>query len=154
MTDKNLRCGHCGATQDKAKALVSLANGTCICDACASDIYALMKEDPADNKESSSGSRADGRKTPKEIVAFLDDYVIGQRDAKETLAIAVYNHYKRLDNKSDIEISKSNILLLGPTGTGKTLLAQTIARLLDVPFAIGDATSLTQAGYVGLFTPA
>ena len=91
------------------------------------------------------------RKTPKDIVAFLDDYVIGQQEAKETLSIAVYNHYKRLDQKTDVEISKSNILLLGPTGTGKTLLAQSIARMLDVPFAIADATSMTAAGYVGMF---
>ena len=96
-----------------------------------------------------SGVLHSSLKTPKEIVKFIDDYVIGQDDAKKTLSIAIYNHYKRLNNKTDVEISKSNILMLGPTGTGKTLLAQSIARLLDVPFAIADATSLTAAGYIG-----
>ena len=151
------KCGHCGATQAESKALVSLSNGTCLCDKCAADIVAFLtdpaKDAPAATTQASTPA-ANTRKTPKDIVAFLDDYVIGQQDAKETLAIAVYNHYKRLDQKTDVEISKSNILLLGPTGTGKTLLAQSIARMLDVPFAIADATSMTAAGYIGLFPPA
>jgi ATP-dependent Clp protease ATP-binding subunit ClpX len=149
------KCGHCGATAAETKALVALSNGTCLCDKCAADIVAFLS-DPATTSTpaSTSAEKANSRKTPKEIVAFLDDYVIGQQDAKETMAIAVYNHYKRLDQTTDVEISKSNILLLGPTGTGKTLLAQSIARMLDVPFAIADATSMTAAGYIGLFTPA
>ena len=143
-------CGHCGATEIEAKALVSLTNGTCVCDQCAPDIAAFFDASAKPTLAAVAAVASDApRRTPKEIVKFLDDYVIGQQDAKEALAIAVYNHYKRLDQTTDVEISKSNILLLGPTGTGKTLLAQTIAKLLDVPFAIGDATSLTQAGYVG-----
>ena len=152
------KCGHCGATAAETKALVSLSNGTCLCDKCATDVVAFLAEPSSDAVAATpvAPTNANSRKTPKDIVAFLNDYVIGQQDAKETLAIAVYNHYKRLDRQktSDVEISKSNILLLGPTGTGKTLLAQSIARQLDVPFAIADATSLTQAGYVGLFSPA
>ena len=151
MSDTQKCCGHCGATDIEAKALVSLTNGTCVCDQCAPDIAAFF-DSPAP-AEAPIAMSDNARRTPKNIVKFLDEYVVGQQDAKETLAIAVYNHYKRLDQNTDVEISKSNILMLGPTGTGKTLLAQSIARLLDVPFAIGDATSLTQSGYVGLFTP-
>ena len=148
------KCGHCGATQAESKALVSLSNGTCLCDKCAADIVAFLAPSTQGVASLSTAAAAHGgRKTPKDIVAFLDDYVIGQQEAKETLAIAVYNHYKRLDQKTDVEISKSNILLLGPTGTGKTLLAQSIVRMLDVPFAIADATSMTAASYIGLFTP-
>lgn len=147
MSDTQKCCGHCGATDIEAKALVSLTNGTCVCDQCAPDIAAFF-DSPAP-AEAPVAMSDNARRTPKNIVKFLDEYVVGQQDAKETLAIAVYNHYKRLDQNTDVEISKSNILMLGPTGTGKTLLAQSIARLLDVPFAIGDATSLTQSGYVG-----
>ena len=152
MSDTQKQCGHCGATQAESNALVSLSNGTCLCDKCTADIVAFL-EAPVTGTPNTTPSTPNTRKTPKDIVAFLDDYVIGQQDAKETLAIAVYSHYKRLDQKTDVDISKSNILLLGPTGTGKTLFAQSIARMLDVPFAIADATSMTAAGYIGLFSP-
>lgn len=151
MSDILKCCGHCGATDIEAQALVALTNGTCVCDKCASDIAAFFDSPVA--VEHPVAMADNTKRTPKEIVKFLDGYVVGQRDAKETLAIAVYNHYKRLNQATDVEISKSNILMLGPTGTGKTLLAQSIARMLDVPFAIADATSMTAAGYVGLFTP-
>ena len=149
MSDTLKCCGHCGATDIEAQALVALTNGTCVCDKCASDIAAFFDSPAAPAAEHPVAMADNTKRTPKEIVKFLDGYVVGQRDAKETLAIAVYNHYKRLNQATDVEISKSNILMLGPTGTGKTLLAQSIARMLDVPFAIADATSMTAAGYIG-----
>ena len=124
--------------------MIEMAKEVLVCSDCVAESHKMLTERP----DSAPGLEFNS-KTPKEIVAFLNDYVVGQDAAKMTLAIAVYNHYKRLRHKGDVEISKSNILMLGPTGTGKTLLAQSIARLLNVPFAIADATSLTQAGYVG-----
>ena len=153
-----MKCGHCGTEQKQAKAMAALSNGTCVCDQCASELAAFLSQTAGTAKtpNAPAGELASpevlqgGLKTPREIAAFLDEYVIGQDDAKQTLAIAVYNHYKRLRHQDGaLDLAKSNVLMLGPTGTGKTLLAQSVAKLLDVPFAIADATSLTQAGYVG-----
>lgn len=145
-------CAHCGVKESEARAMARMFSGACICDACAMEINHFLSaaEGPAgENAPVQATSKPLLR--PKALVAYLDEYVVGQQDAKEALAVAVYNHYKRLSHPSfeGVELQKSNVLLLGPTGTGKTLLAQSIARLLDVPFVIADATSLTQAGYVG-----
>ncbi|WP_126223640.1 ATP-dependent Clp protease ATP-binding subunit ClpX [Burkholderia ambifaria] len=146
----NKKCFQCGTTENDAAQLLELEEGKHLCGDCIDAIHAFAHENRA--SAAADVSRPKGsRFTPREIVAFLDQYVVGQDDAKKTLAIAVSNHYKRLAREmaDDVDIDKSNVLLLGPTGTGKTLLAQTIARLLDVPFTVADATSLTQAGYVG-----
>lgn len=149
MTVSNPNCGHCGISSEKAKSMVALANGTLVCDKCVDEMHAFLSTSPEKTDTAERAAATNKRHTPKEIIAFLGDYVIGQDEAKAALALAVYNHYKRIDVPCDVELSKSNVLLLGPTGTGKTLLAQTVAKLLDVPFTIADATSLTQAGYVG-----
>lgn len=159
--DTSKRCCFCGKSENKVKNMFS-AGSNHICDECVLFCYDILAEQgsvPArqkNNSPSKSGNVVEGGitlKKPAEIKAVLDEYVIGQEDAKIALSVAVYNHYKRimsLENKdNDVEIQKSNVLLLGPTGTGKTLLAQTLARLLNVPFAIADATTLTEAGYVG-----
>ncbi len=125
--------------------MVEMGNGTFVCDGCINDMHAFVE---AAAREAAVAP-IDGTLTPKAIVSFLNDYVIGQDAAKQTLALAVYNHYKRLGYQGPVELAKSNVLVLGPTGTGKTLLAESIARLLNVPFVVADATSLTQAGYVG-----
>ena len=144
---KQLKCSFCGKSQDYVKRLVA-GPGVYICNECVELCFDIIEEDDYDII--SSGGIADIPK-PKEISAILDDYVIGQDTAKKSLSVAVYNHYKRINESVslDVEIQKSNILLLGPTGSGKTYLAQTLARILNVPFAIADATSLTEAGYVG-----
>lgn len=146
---KQLRCSFCGKTQEQVKRLIA-GPSVYICDECielCSEIIEEELEGIYDEDENTDMPR------PKEIKAHLDEYVIGQDDAKKALAVAVYNHYKRIhkapNKKGDTEVQKSNILLLGPTGSGKTLLAQTLAKMLNVPFAIADATSLTEAGYVG-----
>ncbi len=147
-TDKKLFCSFCGKNQSEVKKLIA-GPSVYICDECVSLCNDIIKEDLAEAKQESSEEKLP---VPEEIKAILDDYVIGQESAKKTLAVAVYNHYKKLKSSpssEDVELGKSNILLLGPTGSGKTLLAQTLARLLDVPFAIADATTLTEAGYVG-----
>ena len=139
-------CSFCGKSVYEVKKLVSGRN-VCICDECIN----LCNDIMADEKKSQVSHDAEKLPTPSEIYKFLNDYVIGQDEAKRTLAVAVYNHYKRNNASiaSNIEIQKSNVLMIGPTGTGKTLFAQTLARVLDVPFAIADATTLTEAGYVG-----
>ena len=146
--DKQLFCSFCGKNQAEVKKLIA-GPSVYICDECVSLCNDIIKEDLS---EDSNDSDEKDLPIPAEIKEILDEYVIGQNQAKKILAVAVYNHYKRLRNYSDnddVELGKSNILLLGPTGSGKTLLAQTLARLLDVPFTIADATTLTEAGYVG-----
>ena len=152
MKDKNnkniLYCSFCGKSQHEVRKLIA-GPTVFICDECVELCMDIIKEE----NKSSLVKHQDGVPSPKEICNVLDDYVIGQKFAKEILSVAVHNHYKRLNhetkNNKDIELSKSNILLVGPTGCGKTLLAQTLARILDVPFTMADATTLTEAGYVG-----
>lgn len=145
---KQLKCSFCGKNQDQVKRLIA-GPGVYICDECIE----LCSEIIADETEETVEFESNTLSKPQEIKAYLDDYVVGQERAKKALSVAVYNHYKRISSneatKDDVEIQKSNILLLGPTGSGKTFLAQTLAKFLNVPFAIADATTLTEAGYVG-----
>ena len=150
--DNRIRCSFCNKTENQVRKLVAGPAGVYICDECIDVCVAILDEDTGD--EFSENDLGINLLKPKEIKAFLDEYVIGQDDAKKTLSVAVYNHYKRIIQgkkirQDDIELQKSNILMLGPTGSGKTYLAQTLAKLLNVPFAIADATTLTEAGYVG-----
>ncbi|MCD8292928.1 MAG: AAA family ATPase, partial [Prevotellaceae bacterium] len=146
------RCSFCGRTEDEVELLITGANGY-ICNNCARQAYEIVQE-ALDRQQKGKAKRLnlDDLPRPKEIKAFLDQYVIGQDEAKRFLAVSVYNHYKRLlqqEKGDEVEIEKSNIILVGNTGTGKTLLARTIAKMLHVPFTIVDATVLTEAGYVG-----
>ena len=145
-TKNTLYCSFCGKSQHEVRKLIA-GPTVFICDECVELCMDIIREETKTSGLKSAG----GVPTPLEICDVLDDYVIGQRHAKRVLSVAVHNHYKRLNNagKSDIELAKSNILLIGPTGCGKTLLAQTLARILDVPFTMADATTLTEAGYVG-----
>ena len=146
--EENLKCSFCGKDQDQVKKLVA-GSGVYICNECIELCSEIVEEELAQNTSEGFTELP----TPKEIMDHLNEYVIGQEKAKKSLAVAVYNHYKRIQqlgpNEDDIELQKSNIALIGPTGSGKTLLAQTLAKTLNVPFAIADATSLTEAGYVG-----
>ncbi|MFB2380970.1 ATP-dependent Clp protease ATP-binding subunit ClpX [Staphylococcus aureus] len=146
--EENLKCSFCGKDQDQVKKLVA-GSGVYICDECIELCSEIVEEELAQNTSEAMTELP----TPKEIMDHLNEYVIGQEKAKKSLAVAVYNHYKRIQQlgpkEDDVELQKSNIALIGPTGSGKTLLAQTLAKTLNVPFAIADATSLTEAGYVG-----
>lgn len=145
------RCSFCGRIEDEVGFLITGVNG-CICDSCAEQAHEIVKEAMHHQGQGQTDLNLSELPKPKDIKEFLDQYVIGQDDAKRYLAVAVYNHYKRLlqpKDKNDVEIEKSNIIMVGSTGTGKTLLARTIAKLLHVPFTIVDATVLTEAGYVG-----
>ncbi|HDD7074340.1 TPA: ATP-dependent Clp protease ATP-binding subunit ClpX [Staphylococcus aureus] len=146
--EENLKCSFCGKDQDQVKKLVA-GSGVYICNECIELCSEIVEEELAQNTSEAITELP----TPKEIMDHLNEYVIGQEKAKKSLAVAVYNHYKRIQQlgpkEDDVELQKSNIALIGPTGSGKTLLAQTLAKTLNVPFAIADATSLTEAGYVG-----
>ena len=152
MARKSDVCAFCGRKANEVRLLIQGIDAQ-ICDACAEQAHVIVKEQFGDEKKDNKfDSKGITLKKPAEIKAFLDQYVIGQDEAKRTLAVAVYNHYKRISQKveaDEVEIEKSNIILVGETGTGKTLLARTIAKMLNVPFAIADATVLTEAGYVG-----
>ncbi len=149
---KKIECSFCGKTQDNVKKIIE-GPGVYICDECIGICKNIIDEDEYEEEEAKYTLGEDEElPNPEQIKAILDEYVIGQENAKKTLSVAVYNHYKRINNEeeaNDVEIQKSNVLILGPTGSGKTLLAQTLAKILKVPFSIADATTLTEAGYVG-----
>ena len=150
--DDQVRCSFCNKTQDQVRKLIAGPNGAYICDECVDVCSEIIEEELEYGDDGRWNPFADiNLLKPEEIKAFLDEYVIGQEQAKKVLSVAVYNHYKRIMAGTDlgVELSKSNILMLGPTGCGKTLLAQSLAKILNVPFAIADATALTEAGYVG-----
>ncbi len=160
ISDSKVRCSFCGKPQEQVRKLIAGPNGAYICDECVDICSEIIEEEFArEEAEMDMDIEAEietpfeiNLQKPEKLKAFLDDYVIGQDEAKKVLSVAVYNHYKRIladTQLDDVELQKSNILMLGPTGSGKTLLAQTLARVLNVPFAIADATTLTEAGYVG-----
>ena len=148
----NIRCSFCNKTQDQVKKMIAGPTGVYICDECVEICADIVEEEYEEEEEAEETGYEINLLKPVEIKEFLDDYVIGQEDAKKVLAVSVYNHYKRVTaprDLDDVELQKSNIIMLGPTGSGKTYLAQTLARIINVPFAIADATTLTEAGYVG-----
>ena len=150
--DDQVRCSFCNKTQSQVRKLIAGPNGTYICDECVEVCAEIIEEEMEfENGDGWNPFSDINLLKPEEIKAFLDEYVIGQDEAKKVLSVAVYNHYKRIMAEKDmgVELAKSNILMLGPTGCGKTLLAQSLAKVLNVPFAIADATALTEAGYVG-----
>jgi len=148
----DVRCSFCGKPQGQARKLLAGPNGVFICDECIELCADILEEELEDYDDEGFARQEINLLKPKEIKSFLDDYVIGQEQAKKVLSVAVYNHYKRVTapkDLDDVELQKSNIIMVGPTGSGKTYLAQTLAKIINVPFAIADATSLTEAGYVG-----
>ena len=156
IRESKVRCSFCHKTEDQVQKLIAGPDGAYICDQCIAICSEIMEEELGGYERERGGYDGEiNLLKPEEIHAILDYYVIGQDEAKKALSVAVYNHYKRVtaDRNLDVELQKSNILMLGPTGSGKTLLAQTLARLLNVPFAIADATSLTEAGYVAPDSP-
>lgn len=148
---EKIRCSFCGKSQEQVRKLIAGPGGAYICDECVDICAEIIEEEFEEEKAQPKADFQINLQKPKKLKEFLDDYVIGQDEAKKVLSVAVYNHYKRImsEQENDVELQKSNILMLGPTGSGKTLLAQTLARVLNVPFAIADATTLTEAGYVG-----
>ncbi len=158
-SDGKVRCSFCGKPQEQVRKLIAGPNGAYICDECVDICSEIIEEEFAREEAEMEETETEietpfeiNLQKPEKLKAFLDDYVIGQEEAKKVLSVSVYNHYKRIladTEPDDVELQKSNILMLGPTGSGKTLLAQTLARILNVPFAIADATTLTEAGYVG-----
>ena len=151
--EDKIRCSFCGKSQEQVRKMIAGPNGAFICDECVEVCTEIIEEEfeEEENVQPEGMAEEIHLYKPEELKAFLDEYVIGQDEAKKVLSVAVYNHYKRITAPLDldVELQKSNILMLGPTGSGKTLLAQTLARILNVPFAIADATTLTEAGYVG-----
>jgi len=144
-------CSFCGKNQDQVKRLIAGPGAVYICDECVDLCQEIINEESQAGKAAAAKAQRSSLRTPQEIVAQLDEYIVGQERTKRVLSVAVYNHYKRIDApaQADLDLEKSNILLIGPTGTGKTAFARTLARILDVPFSIADATALTEAGYVG-----
>ncbi len=150
--DGEIRCSFCNKSQNQVKKLIAGPAGVYICDECVEICEDILEEELEEEEETGLQEQDIKLLKPKEIKAFLDDYVIGQEQAKKVLSVAVYNHYKRVTapkDTNDVELQKSNIIMIGPTGSGKTYLAQTLAKIINVPFAIADATTLTEAGYVG-----
>ena len=154
MAKKDIRCSFCGKSQDQVKKLIAGPEGVFICDECIEVCMEIVEDELFEREETveESNDFEINLVKPRDMKAFLDENVIGQEEAKKVLSVAVYNHYKRIlsqKDQGDIELQKSNVIMLGPTGSGKTLLAQTLAKIINVPFAIADATALTEAGYVG-----
>ncbi len=154
MAKKDIRCSFCGKSQDQVKKLIAGPEGVFICDECIEVCMEIVEDElyEQEEPEAEANDLEINLVKPREMKAFLDENVIGQEEAKKVLSVAVYNHYKRIltqKDQGDIELQKSNVIMLGPTGSGKTLLAQTLAKIINVPFAIADATALTEAGYVG-----
>ncbi|MBO4904630.1 MAG: AAA family ATPase, partial [Lachnospiraceae bacterium] len=153
MAKKDIRCSFCGKSQDQVKKLIAGPEGVFICDECIEVCMEIVEDELYDNEEpeAESSDFEINLVKPREMKEFLDENVIGQEEAKKVLSVAVYNHYKRILSQKDsgVELQKSNVIMIGPTGSGKTLLAQTLAKIINVPFAIADATALTEAGYVG-----